>query len=105
MTNLETPDPRRRPPEHPLHEKFLRINALVVRLEEAGLITPADRNAIFQRYVDIVIYDAGILGVDYSDPAHPPVVRHALHAMERKLVELHPELRDQVEALDGGPRL
>jgi hypothetical protein len=61
-----------------------------------GIISPSDVTEIMQSLV-------GVLGAAGNcpdrDPVVRPVIRHAIHIAQRKLLKLHPELAGEVARL------
>jgi hypothetical protein len=87
---------------HPVYREHDRLSEFVSGCYwRFGKISLEDKNAVFAEFVRVTD-DAGItqLGLDEASIA---VLRHATHAMRRKLLELHPELAEEVRGLDTGP--
>ena len=95
--------------EHPAYRDLDSIADFVSKCWHAGRISREDKELVFEEFVRIT-NEAGFtanspgdrgarLGLDEASIA---VVRHAAHVMRRKLLELHPELTEEVRGLGGG---
>ena len=101
---------------HPAYRENDRLSDFVLDCRARGRISNADTQAVFDELVRIaeasgftatagfggkyVENQGARLGLDDASTA---VIRHTTHAMRKKLLELHPELADEVRRLEAEP--
>jgi hypothetical protein len=86
---------------HPVYREHDLLSDFIMSCYVKKRISREEMNAVFQEFVDLTD-NAGINKLELDD-ASIAVLRHTNHAMRRKLLELHPELADEVRGMDSGP--
>lgn len=102
---------------HPAYREHDNLCRFIRDCYKKGRISNEDTEAVFEEFTRITD-DAGFTATagfegKYADnqgarleldEASIAVIRHTTHAMRKKLLELHPELADEVRGLEAGPQ-
>lgn len=73
---------------------------------EGKLITDEEMKEIGTAGGNILMEQGGVTRTDPRNPSHVGLVRHAVHVMREKFLELHPEHKPELEAwFDHGHKL
>jgi hypothetical protein len=73
----------------------------LARATLSGKVTHDEGNELSRLYLDIVVHQSGISQFDELNPAHRAVDRHAIGLMQKKLIEMHPELKVELDQFLG----